>query len=330
MKIVYLDWNVFNKIEKIETLNFDEQKIYKTIKELSFRNQAVFPYSNAHINDIHRGFLKNPTFIPVHLNTLKTLTNNLCIVQYWTKDNVVWHYRCPSKFLESRIDESTYYGESFAELLKSDDQNINSMVDNRNYKLKSIPIDKSFKTIYLQDPIFNLIYPKTKISMNMLSLCEDIYNFNINIKKDYALYKNFRKYLNQTKLKFPQIRNMISEIDKNSDIPKYLTWDDAWSIAEDYLPSYNTSNKLYDRVIDLYLKTDLKGYKSDEKYANLVDDSLHVFYAAHCDYFITNDSLCLDKAIATYKSLKIKTQVLNPSDFVSNFLLDKKTEQDAI
>jgi hypothetical protein len=268
MKIVYLDWNVFNKIEKIETLNSDEQIIYKTIKDLSFGNQAVFPYSNAHINDIHRGFLKNPTFIPEHLNTLTTLTNNLCIVQYWTKDNVVWHCRRPSEFLESRIDESTYDGESFAELLKSDDPYINSIIDIKNNLLKSIPIDKSFKLIYLQDPIFNLIYPRTKISMNMLALCEDIYIFNYSIRKDYSLYKKFRKYFNETKLKFPQLRNMISEIDKNSDTPKYLTWDDAWSIAEDYLPAYNSSNKLYDRVIDLYLKTDLKGYKSDEKYAN--------------------------------------------------------------
>ena len=82
MTKVYLDWNVFNKIEKIETLDFQEKEIYKTIETFIMSEEIIVPYSNAHINDLHRGFLKNPDFIPEHLKTFSHLTNNLCLVQY--------------------------------------------------------------------------------------------------------------------------------------------------------------------------------------------------------------------------------------------------------
>ena len=61
---------------------------------------------------------------------------------------------------------------------------------------------------------------------------------------------------------------------------------------------------------------DLEGKFSDDKINNLVDDSLHVFYAAHCDYFITLDKKCKYKAIKVYNELGIKTEVYDPFEFI--------------
>ncbi|MBK8369547.1 MAG: hypothetical protein IPL10_19780 [Bacteroidetes bacterium] len=71
MKHVYLDWNVFDKIEKIQELEDSDKKIFSKIEQLIIDKQIICPYSNAHINDLLRGYYKNPEFIPAHLDTLK-------------------------------------------------------------------------------------------------------------------------------------------------------------------------------------------------------------------------------------------------------------------
>ena len=47
----------------------------------------------------------------------------------------------------------------------------------------------------------------------------------------------------------------------------------------------------------------------------MFDDSLHTFYGAHCDFFITNDDRCKYKAEKTYERLKIKTSVIKAYEY---------------
>lgn len=56
---IYLDWNVFNKIEKKDDLDEDEKYIYSTIEKLITSQKSISPYSNAHINDLLRLNQKN-------------------------------------------------------------------------------------------------------------------------------------------------------------------------------------------------------------------------------------------------------------------------------
>ena len=50
----------------------------------------------------------------------------------------------------------------------------------------------------------------------------------------------------------------------------------------------------------------------------MIDDALHVFYGAHCDYFLTIDDKCYYKAAETYYKLGINTKALKPNEFVNN------------
>ena len=102
-------------------------------------------------------------------------------------------------------------------------------------------------------------------------------------------------------------------------IPAHLNFDDAW---ERYTPKTKTSdNPIYQKITDTYYKIDFKGYKSDNKFSNLIDDSLHVFYGAHCDYFVTLDDKCHYKATEIYKLLNIETKALKPNEFLKNIKL---------
>jgi len=89
--------------------------------------------------------------------------------------------------------------------------------------------------------------------------------------------------------------------------------DDLWDKLE---PNFKPSaNAYYDKVMGLFTTTDLKGYRQDNKFANLLDDALHCFYAAHCQYFITIDKRCYDKAKLVYGKLKINCKVFTPVEF---------------
>ncbi len=61
----------------------------------------------------------------------------------------------------------------------------------------------------------------------------------------------------------------------------------------------------------------MKGYQPDERFSNLIDDALHTFYGAHCDYFVTMDKRCLAKAKKIYGDLKIASKAVSLSEFVS-------------
>lgn len=312
----YLDWNVFNKIEKLDQLENDEKEIYSKIKEAILNGTIIVPYSNAHISDLARGWAKNPAYTDEHIKTIETLTNNLCIVQYWGKPKLIWHYRQPREFLESTLAESKMTSESFSELMYMDDEPVmNAILDLRKTLLKLQPVPEAFKEIYKADPIFNQIYPRTKAEMNMLALCEDLYQFSNRIKTDYVLYKNFQKFLVQLRLKFPQYQKMLNNAQqKIIGKPNYLNWEQLVDRSAAQFKSTST-NADYDKIMSLFTTTDLKGYSPDERFANMIDDALHCFYAAHCDYFVTIDKRCSNKARKVYEKLKLNCSVLTPQEF---------------
>ncbi len=76
---VYLDLNIFDRLEKIESLEDDERSAYTLLQDLILSKKAITAYSNAHLNDLFRGFQKNPQYTDAHLHNLAKFTNNLCI-----------------------------------------------------------------------------------------------------------------------------------------------------------------------------------------------------------------------------------------------------------
>lgn len=318
--IIYLDWNIFNKLEQVEELEDEQKAPYVLLAKLIIQKELIAPYSNAHINDLLRGYQKDPSYTPRHVSYLSFYTDNLCLTQYWGESKIRWHFRDPMECLQSAIQENDGTAASFSQLFADLDNPLAEMAfDLQKTVLRLTPVPPAFKQLYAFNPIFNTIYPRTKIEMNHLALCEDIYEFSFKIKNDYTLYKHFRKFLIETKNKYPQYRNLCNSAEnKVIGKPLSLTWDELWDeVATKHKPS---SNLAYDKIMNLFTTTDLKGYRQDERFANLIDDALHCFYAAHCDHFITLDKRCYDKAKLVYQKLNIPTQVHTPLEFSINQL----------
>jgi hypothetical protein len=317
MIYAYLDLNVFDRLQKKDNLDKETYELYSKIEELITTQKIVCPYSNAHINDLLRGHLKNPEFIPKHLENIRKLTNNLCIVQYWGNPQITWHYREIEEFFQSALDDKEATTKPFTALLSWDES---GLAKNFFELLRLAPVPSNLINIFDLNPIFYRLFPKTKTDKNLLALCEDLYEFSNNTKKDYSLYKSLRTYANQSIAKAKIEKKLVRQLTDMSTSPTYLNIDEIW---EQYSPKTKTSeNPVYQKIIDTYFKIDLKGYKSDDKFSNLFDDSLHVFYGAHCDYFITNDDNCHYKAAETYHKLGINTRAIKPKDLI--YFIDSK------
>lgn len=314
---VYFDLNVFDRIEKKNGLDEAQRNLYTDIERFILDGDINCPYSNAHINDLLRGHAKNPSYIPAHLETLKRLTNNLCLVQYWGHNEVTWHYRDVNEFFDSALDEKEFTARTFLELIPIDYDHSGALKQHLEI-LRNMPLPKEFSGLYKADPIFKRIFPSAKDNPTFLAMLEDLHQFSINCNKDYSLYKSLRTYVNQSKARLKNHRNLLKDVvGKDSEVPVYLTIDEA---IENYTPNTKTSNNsAYQKITDTFVKVDFKGFKSDEKFSNMIDDSLHVFYGAHCKYFVTNDDKCHYKACEVYHKLGIETKALKPDEFLNLF-----------
>lgn len=303
---VYLDLNIFDRIEKKDNLSKPENEIYTILENLILNKQITVPYSNAHLNDLFRGFQKNPDFIDKHLANIEKLTNNLCICQYWGRKETTWHYREIKEFFKEKITEWEFEPNSFDDLF--------SEIPNFYLPFKLIPLPNEWKLTYQKEPMFGVMYPKSRTENNMYALMEDIFNLQSRLKSDYSLYRSLKQYIINGMHSLKNNKEILKAIKGNfNNLPKHLY---IFEIADLYGPKSKTSkNESYSKVIETFYKYDLKGYKTDGNFNNMFDDALHTFYGAQCDFFVTNDDRCKYKAEKTYKRLKIKTIVINAKDY---------------
>jgi len=299
----YIDLNIFDRLEKIEKLEEPEKSFYQTLFSLLRDKHILTAYSNAHLNDLFRGYQKNTSYIDGHLKNIQSFTDNLCICQYWGEKEVNWHFRNIFEFFNEKVNEWEFEPTSYDNLFE-DEPLMRQAIE----LFKLIPLPAEFKKGYIE-PMFGIIFPLSKIHNNQYALQSDIYNFQSRLKSDYGLYKSFRTYLLTSLNKIKNNKELIKSVNANfKDLPKHLELTD---IFDAYTPNNKTSdNTMYSKIIDVFSKYDLAGYKSDGHYNNMFDDALHTFYAAHFDYFITNDDRCKYKAEKTYEKLKINTKVI--------------------
>ena len=312
---VYIDLNIFDRLEKFDKLSEVDKPNYQTLLTLLTDKKIITAYSNAHLNDLFRGYRKNPDYIDGHLNNIKKFTDDLCICQYWGEKNAIWHNRDIFTFFQEKVDEWEFEPDSYDDLFKNE-----PLMKSALELHKLVPLPPEFKKGYVE-PMFGIMFPLSKIHNNQYALQSDIYNFQSRLKSDFGLYKAFKTYLLTSLNKIKNKPQLLKSVNTNfKELPKHLELTD---IFDAYTPKNKTSdNILFSKVIDTFFKFDIAGYKTDGHFNNMFDDALHTFYGAHFDFFITNDDRCNYKAKKTYERLKIQTKVIkiNKIETVQNGL----------
>lgn len=92
-----------------------------------------------------------------------------------------------------------------------------------------------------------------------------------------------------------------------------------WSLVDSIPEPLVGLKTLESQFKSVCLALGLFGFRPENKNKGLMNidtDASHVFYAAHCDLFVTADKKLKDKAIAMYSRYGIQTKVINPKEFV--------------
>lgn len=309
--IIYLDLNIFDRIEKIDLLEENEKNEYLPLLDLISTDSIDLPYSNAHLNDLLRGWKKNPNYIDGHLKNIQKITKDLCICQYWGEKKVWWHKRDIFEFFNSKKDEADIFDETLDEMFDF------GLGDKSPIHLtKKLPLPIEWVSQIKKDKCAQLMFPTTIEQNSLYNLFADLYNFQIRLKSDYSFYKAFKAQLSKNISTLKGNKDVVNYIRNNDQIPNNLKLDFN-SIADAYKPKFEikeSDNESYYKVIETFYKFDLQGYKTDSNFNNMFDDALHTFYASHCDVFITNDDRCKYKAEQTFSKLNIKTLVIKSNE----------------
>lgn len=313
MYSIYLDLNVFDQIEKHHKLSSTDAEPYKFLLHCLKSEDLYTHYSHAHITDLVQAYKPEDTKkLEGHLKNIGDLANDVCICLSEGDVDVTI----------AEVDIFTYFNfvlEASKNIVTTED----IMAQFGEYANDESPISPEMEKA-LEHPLIQKLYPKTfKTRMNK-SILEDNIEAPQRMHDDPALFRVVKKLMNPANMnEYKQTLPPGEKLDKQ--VEKYLKGVDFEARLDKYGPQGKTSdNEWYDKIVNLYYRTDFKGFKTDKTFTSLMQDAEHTFYAAHFDIFITNDKGCHYKASEVYSKLGLGTKVFTAKEFYdyafSNFI----------
>lgn len=324
---VYLDWNIITSLKRGEP----EKQSFQSLHELLFRNKdkILIPYTSAHLSDLITSYKhseRGKTETLADLIYLEKLTENLCIVyDYKTKStnpgcNDIQEYFQVLLDSEKLIEEgveglfSSLKGTPCEPLLKS---YLNL--------LKQIPtgIDPtSFENVSPKFKMFTKQFQSTIEGNSLYHLLNDSLKLIKEFSSNPGLYRSSRNAtLEQLKLNhdYSKSENPIAEISKNLEASALKKSFKEFADSSLRNSTGKQDPSRFDIFTNRFLMMDFLGFQKDREFKNLIQDSFHTYYAAHCDFFITDDKHTYEKAKAIYKEFHIETIVCNSGEFNAKF-----------
>lgn len=137
------------------------------------------------------------------------------------------------------------------------------------------------------------------------------------------MYSNIKKQIRNllpptmlSKIQGADPKDVISTIDKyiSGDLPTH----NLESLLSLYQPKTGQLIDAESRFKSMCMALDMFGFrpeKRDKHLMNIDTDASHIFYAGHCDIFVTADSKLRGKAEAMYRKYNYQTRIITPQEF---------------
>lgn len=311
---IYLDWNIIKNLKSQEN---EDAKLLKIILNKT-RSNLLIPYSIAHLNNLMKSYKKGEREkVEEDLYYVSDLTRNVCLNHYWNDEYPKWHKRDPKEFFESLIeDESSNYS-SWDELIEElKGEGMNFILES----FKSTPHDIDFRGLDEKNPALGLFFNKSRIENSINAIMQDIFDLLQQIRSSPVTYRELRNQFRTMVNIDPNISNFENAIETlDNYLPKTILNKSFTELYDEHHTPISKS-KDYDRITGIYMQLDLVGFNPDKinnknEYENLFNDAMHCYYAAHCDYYITNDNKNIKKSRATYEGEEIRTIVYDLEGF---------------
>lgn len=331
---VYLDWNVLSRLETNEIT-------YKKLTSiLSDENRCLIPYSDAHIHDIHRSYLKvGMDGIKGHLEKINQYSKSLFIV-YSIKDVLEFQNLEAQEAMRQYIEAYENHDD-----LNFDLNEIMKPLESSFFPL--VPIFKALLNVQVPNPLAipndgenanahkEILdkSPRTSKDVQKIlgdgettsfgQIMENLLKMSSTIMTDDSYSEMRDAYQKDLKVNTGRLNSKkfapIETLDLNA---QKLQKENFMQLYESLLTEIDKKS-LYNRIMALCRQVDFNGFypeniKNGHHLDNIETDYKHIAYASTCDFFIVEDKTARAKATLVFELLGINVNVVTPKEFVDS------------
>lgn len=319
MTRIYLDSNIFrylkgdDKSTLLEKLNFS-------------KDDLIYYYSFAHLSDLSRD-KSDKKF--EDLLYMEQMVDKNFLNLYPDEKNVNVKVFSPTEAFNncdfSPINEALNFPELFEEMEVDEDDSPELRIAKENFKslfkapLKSFGIPNLTTAIEENNPIKKLL-PQLPENGNIQDLIKGMLNSFNDLIEDPTIWRELRNHsiesLGLQKFDIDVNDKEFNELLKDTPLQKSFL-----ELVEETFKHNKDLEKQrqFNFFINAYNCLNLLGLDKEKNkkvvFSSFQNDAQHAFYAAHCDYLVSNDEQLLIKARVLYELFNIETKVLNFNEF---------------
>lgn len=316
MKRIYLDWGVISNLKKPE---YDHLRQFL----ISHKGELFFVYSTAHFEDAMRS--TGDERLMQDIRTLESIADDHLLA--FNQDYVRPYLITPSEYYRDIRDKDIDTIPDFTELLSFIGQDMPIVGD----ALKSVldlpcPIPVETGSHELLGNMFSDL-PEAPLLKDVVN---SVLEFTRKMVGNNDFYKSYRSGVRSTinleanagNWKAQEVVPNISAQLKKLGID--MSFDEF--VRYGFGNRDNISN--FQFFIAAYAILDIIGYKPDKlpkasvAMNSVNTDAKYAFFAAYCDYFITQDAHLTCKARALYHEFRISTKIISPLEVMTELKTD--------
>ena len=309
MKRVYLDWGVISNLKRPEFAEVREFLI-------SHKGDLFFVYSPAHFEDAMRS--KGDDRLAQDIRTLESLVDNHLIA--YNKKTAQPFLATPTEYYRDNKDRNLDEVPDITEMLPTINQDI-PVVGGLLKTILNIPFP--IPDAARSNELVSMMFPGLPESPTLSDIIHSstLYMNKMFGDKDY--YKSYRTAVRASGFK---VDSNAGNWEANEVVPNITARMKSLGIDKSFedfvLMGFGDKKNVdgYKFFMAAYSILDMIGYKSDKlpKSSNAMNsvntDAQHAYFAAFCDYFITQDTHLTGKALALYEEFGISTRILTPQN----------------
>jgi hypothetical protein len=326
---IYLDSNVFRFLKKRETDFYKKLEIVLNERKSNF----LFCYSYAHLADLKRD---KSQIKYDDLKYMESFVDNNYLCHYWGNKTTSCYLAKPLEAFENIDDDSVDDLFDFDSIFTGDLEPLGRVFTDllKSQKLDFSMIQSENQPEDLKQALSTL-FPSDKKEFSLLDWIKNFGEFYKKLDDDKKAFKQLRGAITNNLTKSNLFDIDITKINFNDDFKLTPLKKSFKQFVTDNLnPNGDKEISNYDFFTNAFSTLNILGLDKEKNkkaaFANTINDSLHSYYAAHCDILVSDDEGLLVKSKALYKLLEIDTQIFHVNDFYNNirFLSEKESSTD--
>jgi hypothetical protein len=330
---IYCDSNIFRKIKQGSS-QFNET-VYLTMESL--QPHFLFLFSEAHLWDLSKS---SESYRNQDLQAMEVYVKNNYISRDHIKKQLHFYLATPAEAYEGMDFQAS------SDFLQDPYEGFNSLFDFEGGEqlgtifkgLFDLPImpDINIDTSMLQPEHREMAEQFKGVrsindALKKMKGVGDLLDSNSAFKKHRSMLST---YLDRDEYSYDEWSFDFDQRMKETAFGKSFT-----ELVEEMTPQADRNDR-YTNFINTYVQLDFFGITEERSgskqklkknsHMDLNKDAMHVFFASHTDYFVTDDIGVQTKAFILYRLFNVNTQVLSVKDFIArSFLLIKNEDSNA-